>query len=374
MDVVEVEQLIVGAGVIGLACAAGGARAGRSVFVLEAGPGIGHGISSRNSEVIHSGIYYPTGSLKHVLCVEGRRLLYAYCDRAGVPYRRCGKLVVATDAAEAAKIEGIAARARANEVEGVALITGAAARALEPELIATAALHSVETGILDSHAFMAALQGEVEDAGGAVLARHRVVAGEAAPGRFRVIARGPEGDVDIRSARLVLAAGPWTHAVAGRIAGYDIAPLPRLRLAKGSYFAYGGRPVFSRLIYPAPVDGGLGTHLTLDLAGRMRFGPDVEWLATDDPDAVDFAVDPARGAAFAASVARWWPGIDAGRLQADYAGVRPKLSGPGEPVADFAVDGVERHGLSGLVGLFGVESPGLTSALALAERVEALQS
>lgn len=369
MDVVEIQELIVGAGVIGLACGAASARRGRTVFVLESGPGIGHGISSRNSEVIHSGIYYATGSLKHVLCIEGRRRLYAYCEARGVPHKRCGKLVVATTAAEAAKIEGIATRARENDVEGVELITGAQARALEPDLTASAALHSLETGILDSHAFMEALQGEIEDAGGAVLPRHRVLSGEAAPGRFRVIAEGPEGTLDIRSPRLVLAAGPWTHAIAGRVAGYDIAPLPRLRLAKGNYFSYTGRPAFSRLIYPAPVDGGLGTHLTLDLAGRMKFGPDVEWLDTTDPDAVDFAVDSARGAGFAASVARWWPKVDPARLQADYAGVRPKLSGPGEPAADFVIDSVERHGLDGLTGLFGIESPGLTSALAIGERV-----
>lgn len=369
MELVEVEELVVGAGAVGLACGAASARRGRVTIVLERGPGIGNGISSRNSEVIHSGIYYATGSLKHILCIEGRHRLYEYCATHGIQYRRCGKLVVATTDAECMKIDGIADQARENGVEGVTLITGANARALEPELAVSAALYSPDTGILDSHALMEALQCEIEAAGGAVLLRHRVLSGEAAPGIFRVIAEGPGGLLDIRSSRLVLAAGPWTHAVAAQVNGYDIAHIPRLWLAKGSYFSYAARPVFSRLIYPAPVDGGLGTHLTLDLAGRMKFGPDVEWLDTADPDAVDFVVDSVKGARFAESVSRWWPNIDRARLQADYAGVRPKLSGPGQPIADFVIDGVESHGLDGLTGLFGIESPGLTSALAIGDRV-----
>ncbi|WP_029003688.1 NAD(P)/FAD-dependent oxidoreductase [Azorhizobium doebereinerae] len=368
MDVIEVEHVVVGAGVVGLACAAAQARDGREVYVLEAGPRIGSGISSRNSEVIHSGVYYPTGSLRHVLCVEGRRRLYSYCETHGVAHRKCGKLVVATSDAEAEKIAGIAVRARENGVENTELIDAAAARALEPALDLVAALHVKETGIVDTHGYMLALQGEVEAAGGAVLLNHGMRAGTARPGRFELEVDTPDGPLAITCRSLVLAAGPWTHKVAGRIAGYDIAPVHPLVLAKGSYFSYAGKPVFKHLIYPAPIDGGLGTHVTLDLAGRMRFGPDVEWLETGDPDAVDFAVDPVRGESFYASVRRFWPGLPDGSLTPDYSGVRPKLAERGTQ-ADFLIQGPQEHGIDGLVGLFGIESPGLTSSLAIGERV-----
>ncbi|MGU3492714.1 NAD(P)/FAD-dependent oxidoreductase [Xanthobacteraceae bacterium A53D] len=371
MDVIEVGDVVIGAGVIGLACAAARARQGREVYVLEAGSLIGSGISSRNSEVIHSGVYYETGTLRHLLCVEGRRSLYAYCDTHGVAYAKCGKLVVATSDKEAEKIAGIAVRARENGVENTELIDGAAAMALEPALNAVAALHVQETGILDTHGYMLALQGEVEDAGGAVLLNHRVRSGEARPGRFSLTLDTPEGPLALVCRTLVIAAGPWSHKVAGAIAGYDLAPIHPLVLAKGSYFSYPGKPVFSRLIYPAPIDGGLGTHVTLDLAGRMRFGPDVEWLETGDPDVVNFAVDPARAESFYASVRRFWPGLPDGALVPDYAGVRPKLAERGTQ-ADFLIHGPHLHGLPGLVGLFGIESPGLTSSLAIAERVSGL--
>ncbi|GGF52932.1 dehydrogenase [Azorhizobium oxalatiphilum] len=368
METVEVGEIVIGAGVVGLACAAARARQGREVYVLEAGPLIGSGISSRNSEVIHSGVYYETGTLRHLLCVEGRRRLYAYCDLHGVGHRKCGKLVVATNDAEAEKIAGIAVRAKENGVENTELIDGAAAMALEPALNAVAALNVKETGILDTHGYMLALQGEVEDAGGAVLLNHKVVSGTARAGRFTLQLETPEGPLELVARSLVIAAGPWTHQVAGRIAGYDISGIHPLVLAKGSYFSYAGKPVFSRLIYPAPIDGGLGTHVTLDLAGRMRFGPDVEWLETGDPDAVNFAVDPARAEGFYANVRRFWPGLKDGALTPDYAGVRPKLALKGTQ-ADFLIHGPETHGIEGLVGLFGIESPGLTSSLAIADRV-----
>ncbi|WP_043878949.1 NAD(P)/FAD-dependent oxidoreductase [Azorhizobium caulinodans] len=371
MDVIELDHVVVGAGVVGLASAAALARAGREVFVLEAGPTIGSGISSRNSEVIHSGVYYTTGTLRHLLCVEGRRRLYAYCERHGIAHNKCGKLIVATNEAEAEKIAGIAVRAKENGVENTDLITGAAAMALEPALKAVAALHVAETGIIDTHGYMLALQGEVEAAGGAVLLRHSVRRGTAAPGRFTLDVDTPDGPFTLTCRSLVIAAGPWTHKVAGRIEGYDISAIHPLVLAKGSYFSYAGKPVFSRLIYPAPIDGGLGTHVTLDLAGRMRFGPDVEWLNTGDPDAVDFSVDPARAESFYANVRRFWPHLPDGSLVPDYSGVRPKLA-PRGTQEDFLLHGPAQHGVEGLVGLFGLESPGLTSSLAIGERVRGL--
>ncbi|WP_341992602.1 NAD(P)/FAD-dependent oxidoreductase [Azorhizobium sp. AG788] len=371
MEIIDVDHVVIGAGVVGLATAASLARTGAEVFVLEAGPCIGSGISSRNSEVIHSGVYYPTGTLRHVLCVEGRRRLYDYCASHGVPHRKCGKLVVATSDAEAEKIAAIAVRAVENGVENTELIDGAAARALEPALQAVAALHVKETGIVDTHAYMLSLQGEVEAAGGAVLLSHKVRGGTVTPGGFELVLDAPGGPLVVRSRTLVLAAGPWTHPVAAKIAGYDMSAIPPLVLAKGSYFSYPSKPVFSRLIYPAPIDGGLGTHVTLDLAGRMRFGPDVEWLDGNDPDAVDFAVDPARAQSFYASVRRFWPGLPDGALTPDYSGVRPKLAERGTQ-ADFLIHGPKDHGLPGLVALYGIESPGLTSSLAIGDLVTGL--
>lgn len=367
---VDVENLIVGAGVIGLAIAASLARKGREAFVLEAGPRVGCGISSRNSEVIHSGIYYETNSLKHRFCVEGRRLLYAYCDNHGVAYRKCGKLVVAANDLEAEQILTIARRAEENGVENVEMLDAATARRLEPALHAVLALHVGETGIVDAHGLMLSLVGDIEAGGGAVLLDHRVVRGRRmASGRFEIDVATSNGRLTVSTRRLVLAAGPWTHAVAATIDGLASEDAPPLVLAKGSYFSHSGAPRFARLIYPAPAQGGLGVHLTLDLAGRMRFGPDVEWLASNDPDAVDFSVDPARADAFYDAVRRYWPELADGALQPAYAGVRPKLSGPGAAPADFSLQGPREHGLQGLVTLYGVESPGLTSSLAIGARV-----
>ncbi len=367
---VEVENVVVGAGVIGLAVAASLAQKDREVFVLEAGPRIGCGISSRNSEVIHSGIYYETDSLKHRLCVEGRRLLYAYCDNRNIAYRKCGKLVVAADDREAENITAIARRAEANGVENVEIIDAAAAKRLEPMLHAVLALRVEETGIVDAHGLMLSLVGDIEAGGGAVLLDHRVVRGRrTASGRFELDIATTNGRLTVSTRALVLAAGPWTHAVAAAIDGLALEDAPPLFLAKGSYFAHSGAPRFSRLIYPVPAQGGLGVHLTLDLAGQMRFGPDVEWLASNDPDLVDFSVDPARADAFYASVRRYWPDLADGALRPAYAGVRPKLSGPGAAAADFSLQGPHQHGQSGLAVLYGVESPGLTSSLAIGARV-----
>jgi L-2-hydroxyglutarate oxidase LhgO len=367
---VEVEHLVIGAGIVGLAIAGELARSGKSVFVLEAGSHVGCGISSRNSEVIHSGIYYPTNSLKHLLCVEGRRLLYAYCDSHGVAYRKCGKIVVAVDDLEAEEIAAIARRATQNNVKNVETLDAPAAKRLEPAVRAVSALHVKETGIIDSHGFMLSLVGEIEDSGGAVMLNHRVLSGRPSRAhRYELDVASPSGRLTITTRTLVLAAGPWTNALTAAIEGMGAIDAPRLFLAKGSYFAFSGRPTFTRLVYPVPVQGGLGIHLTLALDGRIRLGPDVEWLETRDPDQVDFGVEPSRAEGFYACARRYWPDLPDGALTPDYAGVRPKLSGPGAPAADFLLQGPQQHGLPGVVALYGIESPGLTSSLAIGARV-----
>jgi L-2-hydroxyglutarate oxidase LhgO len=367
--VFDVDTVVIGAGAVGLACAARFARAGADVLVLEAADGIGTGISSRNSEVIHGGMYYPTGSLRHHFCVEGRRLLYAYLAERGVPHRKAGKLIVAVSEAETKAIAAIQARGVENGVENLELLTGPQAMAMEPSLYCTAAVWSPETGIVDSHGYMLALLGEIEDAGGSLAVRAPVVRIDRLPGGgFRVFTGGPEpASIDCR--RLVNSAGLHAQAVATRIEGFEAIHVPKLTLAKGNYFGCAGRPAFTRLIYPAPVEGGLGVHVTLDLGGRMKFGPDVEWLSHNNPDAVDYTVDPRRADQFYAAIRRYWPGLPDGAITTDYSGCRPKLSGPGEPAQDFRIDGPEAHGVAGLVNLFGIESPGLTSSMAIANEV-----
>jgi len=359
------QVLVVGAGVVGLAIGREAAQHGHAVIIAEATAGIGTGTSSRNSEVIHAGIYYPTGSQRALHCTRGRRMLYAYCLSHGVPHRKCGKLIVATTAAESTKLERILAQGLANEVEGLAPIAASAARRMEPALRCVGALTSPETGIIDSHALMLSLQGELEDRGGVIAfntpierlvrttAGWQVYFGGAEPGELLVDA-------------VVNAAGHGAQRLARATEAYDPVRVPRLVLAKGNYFGFSGRPAFTRLIYPAPVDGGLGVHVTLDLAGRMRFGPDVEWITQENYD-----VDPRRADAFYAAIRTYWPALPDGALVPDYAGIRPKLTGPGEPAADFLIDGTTGHGLPGLVHLFGIESPGLTSTLSIAQDVVA---
>jgi L-2-hydroxyglutarate oxidase LhgO len=356
------DVLVVGAGVVGLAAARALALRGHAVVVAEATGGIGNGVSSRNSEVIHAGMYYPSGSLRARHCVNGRRLLYAFCDGHGVPHAKCGKLIVATNALEQAKIEGIYEQGITNGVEGLSFLTAAQAQALEPNLSCTGAVLSSETGIIDSHALMLALQGDLEDAGG-------MIAFDAPVERIRRRRAGWEVQVGSEPDALafdaiVNAAGLGAQALARATPDYPQERVPPLVLAKGNYFGCLGRPAFSRLIYPAPVDGGLGTHVTLDLNGRMRFGPDVEWIEREA-----YEVDPARAESFYASIRRYWPGLPDGALVPDYAGIRPKLTGPGGKAADFMIDGPAEHGLAGLVQMFGIESPGLTSCLSLAEDV-----
>lgn len=354
---------MIGAGVVGLAIARALSLRDHSVIVAEATGGIGNGISSRNSEVIHAGMYYPAGSLRARHCVNGRRMLYAFCESHGVPHARCGKLIVATNDLEQAKIEGIYEQGLANEVEGLSFLTSEEARALEPNLACTGAVLSRETGIVDSHALMLALQGDLENAGGTI-AFHASVERIARNGARWDVRVGGAEPTELTVDAVVNAAGLAAQALARATDGYPVDRVPPLVLAKGNYFGCLGRPAFSRLIYPAPVDGGLGTHVTLDLAGRMRFGPDVEWVEREE-----YEVDPRRAESFYASIRRYWPGLPDGALVPDYSGIRPKLSGPGEKAADFMIDGPAEHGLSGLVHLFGIESPGLTSCLSIAEDV-----
>jgi L-2-hydroxyglutarate oxidase LhgO len=357
--------LVIGAGVVGLAVARAAALAGHDVIVAEATAGIGNGVSSRNSEVIHGGMYYPTGSLRALHCTRGRRMLYEFCASHGVHHRRCGKLIVATNDAEASKIAAIQKQGEINGVEGLELIGGNAARDLEPALTCIAAVHSPETGIIDSHGFMLALQGDLEDRGGMIAFETKIERLVPAAHGWTVHFSGKEtGTLDVDA--VINSAGIGAQALAQATDGYPAERVPRLVLAKGNYFGYAGRPAFSRLIYPAPVDGGLGIHVTLDLAGRMRFGPDVEWIDDENYD-----VDARRADLFYARIRTYWPALADDKLVPDYCGIRPKLSGPGEPAADFMVEGPREHGLAGLVHLFGIESPGLTSSLSLAEEVVA---
>jgi L-2-hydroxyglutarate oxidase LhgO len=366
----QVDVLVIGAGVVGLAVARALAMSGREVLVLEREAGIGMGTSSRNSEVIHAGIYYPTGSLKAQLCVRGRELLYAYCSARGIAHRRCGKLIVAHTPSQVAGLPGILSKARANGVDDLVQLTAAEAQALEEHLRCAAALLSPSTGIVDSHGLMLALQGDLESAGGMVVCHTAVEEVVSTDGRF--VVRTADG-TELTAATVVNAAGLDACALARRTSGLDSVHVPRPWYAKGNYFTLAaGRSPFGRLVYPAPEPAqhlaGLGVHLTIDLGGQAKFGPDVQW--TDDP--MDLVVDPARGGAFYAEVRKYWPELPDGALLPGYAGMRPKISGPDEPAADFRIDGPAVHGLTGLVNLFGIESPGLTSCLAIAERVDSL--
>ncbi|MBV8705333.1 MAG: NAD(P)/FAD-dependent oxidoreductase [Acetobacteraceae bacterium] len=359
----SVDCIVIGAGVVGLAVARALALAGREVIVLEAAEGIGTETSSRNSEVIHAGIYYPAGSLMARSCVAGRRALYAYCRERGVPFSNCGKLIVATSAEEDARLGGIKARAEANGVEGMRLLTQAEAVALEPNLRCTSALLSPVTGVVDSHAFMLALQGDAENAGAACVFFSPVTGARASRDGIEVDVGGAE-PTTLRCRLLVNSAGLHAPDLARRIVGMPPERVPTAYYAKGNYFTLTGRSPFSRLIYPVPVPGGLGVHLTIDLGGQARFGPDVEWV-----DRIEYTVDPARAEKFYAAVRRYWPDLKDGAIQPGYAGIRPKIVPPSFAAQDFVVQGPQTHGVPGLVNLFGIESPGLTASLALADYV-----
>ncbi|MGN6083522.1 NAD(P)/FAD-dependent oxidoreductase [Trinickia sp.] len=359
----EIECVVIGAGVVGLAIARALAERGRETIVLEASEAIGTGTSSRNSEVIHAGLYYPRGSLKATLCVRGREMLYEYCAERGVPHQRCGKLLVATARNQLPQLAAIEARGKENGVLDLIRLSGADAQELEPALQCEAAVFSPQTGIVDSHQLLLALQGDAERAG-AVCAFHSPVQSvEARAGRF-VVAVGGESPTTLSAACVINSAGLHANALARKIRGLDARHVPPLYLARGTYFSISGRAPFSRLIYPMPNEAGLGVHLTIDLGGQARFGPDVEWV-----DTINYDVDPRRADAFYAAIREYWPELPDGGLQPAYAGIRPKLSGPGEPAADFVIQGPAAHGVRGLVNLFGIESPGLTASLAIALRV-----
>jgi L-2-hydroxyglutarate oxidase LhgO len=359
----KVDCVVIGAGVIGLAIARKLALSGREVIVLEAAEDIGTVTSSRNSEVIHAGIYYRAGSLMARMCVSGKRALYQYCADHGIPHRNCGKLIVATTPKETEKLQSIRAHAEANGVLDMQLLPGEAARALEPALNCDAALLSPSTGIIDSHAYMLALRGDAEAAGAAFAFHTPLARAKVAAGRIE-IAAGGEAPMTLACDLLVNAAGLSAPAVARQIEGMPIELIPCAYLAKGNYFSCSARAPFSHLIYPVPEPGGLGVHLTLDMAGQARFGPDVEWV-----DSIDYAVDPARADRFYPAIRKYWPTLPDGALMPSYSGIRPKIVPPAVATQDFLIQGPGDHGVSGLINLFGIESPGLTSSLAIADHV-----
>jgi L-2-hydroxyglutarate oxidase LhgO len=362
----KVDCVVIGAGVIGLAVARRLAQAGREVIVLEAAESIGTETSSRNSEVIHAGIYYRAGSLMAQMCVSGKQLLYAYCAEHGIPHRNCGKLIVATTPKETEKLQSIRAHAEANGVLDMQLLAGEAARALEPALNCDAALLSPSTGIIDSHAYMLALQGDAEAAGAAFAFHTPLLRAKASAGQIEIEAGG-DAPMTLQCDLLVNAAGLGAPTVARNIEGMPIELIPCAYLAKGNYFSCSARAPFSRLIYPVPEPGGLGVHLTLDMAGQARFGPDVEWV-----EAIDYAVDPARAERFYPAIRKYWPTLPDGALMPSYSGIRPKIVPPAVATQDFLIQGPRAHGVSGLINLFGIESPGLTSSLAIADHVSEL--
>ncbi|MBV7481591.1 NAD(P)/FAD-dependent oxidoreductase [Bordetella sp. BOR01] len=358
----DIDCIVVGAGVVGLAVARALALAGREVLVAEASEAIGTGTSSRNSEVIHAGIYYPAGSLKARLCVRGKRLLYDYCGTRGIAHQRLGKLIVATTEAEARQLDGIAARARANGVDDMRRLDAGEAGALEPALRCTAALLSPSTGIVDSHALMLAYQGDAENAGAQCVFHTPMLSARVRPeGGFEVQFGGDEA-MHLSCNVLVNASGIHAPTLAHHIQGVPPDSIPAEYLCKGSYFTLAGRAPFAHLVYPVPQHAGLGVHLTLDLGGQAKFGPDTEWIATED-----YTLDPTRADVFYDAVRTYWPGLPDGALAPGYTGIRPKISGPHEPAADFVIAGAAAHRVPGLVNLFGIESPGLTASLAIAE-------
>lgn len=359
----RVDVIVVGAGVVGLAIARALAMAGREVLILEAENAIGTVTSSRNSGVIHAGIYYKPGSLKAKLCVEGRDRLYAYASERGVAHRRCGKLIVATDDDQIAKLEQFASTARLNGVTGLRLLTAHEAKAIEPEVACVAALLSPDTGIVDVHEYMMALLGDAEAAGATLVLRSRVAGAACVQGGF-VLDTGGEVPMQIGCRLLINAAGLGAQSFARSLHGLDAGTIPPQVLAKGNYFSLTGKPPFKMLIYPLPVLGSSGLHATCDLNGRVRFGPDVEWV-----EHIDYRVDPAREPMFEAAIRRYWPNLPKGALQPDYSGIRPKTARASPHDTDFIVQTQRDHRVPGLVNLYGIESPGLTSSLALADEV-----
>ncbi len=359
----KTEAVVVGAGVIGLAIARALSLRGREVLVLERADSVGQETSSRNSEVIHAGLYYPPGSLKARLCVEGRRALYQYCAERGVPHRRCGKLVVATSVDEEAALQHLYERATANGVEDIALIGGARLKEMEPALHATGALLSGTTGIIDGHTLMLSLQGDAENAGATVQCRAPLLGGSLGSPSIQLRVGGVEA-AEIETELLINAGGLGAWDVSRSLDGLDAESIPPRHLAKGCYFAMSGRAPFEHLIYPVPVAGGLGIHLTFDLGGQARFGPDVERV-----EDIDYTVDPTRAAAFYDAIRRYWPGLPDEVFVPAYAGIRPRVTGPGEPPGDFVIQGPKQTGHPRYIALYGIDSPGLTASLAIGDYV-----
>ncbi len=357
------DAVVIGAGVVGLAIARELAMQGREVIILESENAIGTATSSRNSEVIHAGIYYPRGSLKARSCVEGRSLLYRYCEERSIPHRRCGKLIVATDAAQLGELEAIRGKAHANGVTDVAWLTLDQAHAMEPAVSCVGALHSPSTGVIDSHAFMLALQGDAESHGAMLAFRSRVKHARVATTGIELEVGGDES-MTLLAASVINSAGLTAPSLARSIEGFPADKAPPEFYAKGNYYSLVGRSPFSRLVYPVPEPGGLGVHVTIDMGGQARFSPDVEWI-----DRIGYDVDPGRAQRFYAAIRRYWPQLPDGALAPGYAGIRPKIAGPKDPAPDFVIQGPEEHGVAGLVNLFGIESPGLTASLALARDV-----
>jgi L-2-hydroxyglutarate oxidase LhgO len=361
MDSVDV--VVIGSGVVGLAVARALAWQGREVLILEAADSFGTETSSRNSEVIHAGIYYPRNSLKARLCVAGRELLYEFCEQHNIPYRRCGKLIVATSEAQLVELQRISEAAQANGAR-LEFFSRAQALALEPQLLCEGALYSPTTGIIDSHAYMLTLLGQAETRGAVLITDTRVTGMRLESDGILIAVNNEEPA--LRANTVINSAGLYAPHVARLIEGFPPDRVPTAYFAKGNYFTLTGRSPFERLVYPIPEHGGLGVHLTLDLAGRARFGPDVQWV-----EQCEYNVEPQRAERFYEAIRRYWPDLADSALQPAYAGIRPKISGPGQAAADFRVDGPETHGVPGLVNLFGIESPGLTASLALAEHVAA---
>jgi L-2-hydroxyglutarate oxidase LhgO len=363
MAIETVDCVVIGAGVIGLAVARALALAGHTVFVVEAARTIGTGTSSRNSEVIHAGLYYPENSLKARFCVAGRQALYRYCLERSIPHQACGKLIVATDSGQIPALRKLAAQAASNGVHDLHWLTPAQVHAMEPAICCVAAVHSPSSGILDSHAFMVALQGDAENAGAVFAFSSPVAAGRITAAGI-VLQIGGEEPLELLADTVVNCAGLQAVPLAQRFQGLPPASIPPFYYAKGNYYILAGRSPFKHLIYPLPEQAGLGVHVTLDLGGQARFGPDVEWV-----EDIDYRVDPRRAEVFYPAIRRYWPELPDGALQPGYAGIRPKLQGPGQPAVDFVIQGPAVHGIAGLINLFGIESPGLTGALAIAEHV-----
>jgi L-2-hydroxyglutarate oxidase LhgO len=359
----DFDAVIAGAGAVGLACGYALAKSGDTVLVLEKAGRIGSGVSSRNSEVVHAGFYYPSGSLKARFCVEGRRAMYQFLDEHNVAYEKCGKLFVATEEREIPGIEKYYKQGQINGVENARLISGADAKALEPQLRAVAAVEYLESGVMDAHGYMDALEGEIEAREGSVVVNAPFL-GATPSAEGYDIRVGGDTPTTITAKKLIISAGLGAQACAATIEGYAASRIPKQSLAKGNYFALSMKAPFQRLIYPPPVPGALGTHYRRDLGGIGRFGPDIEWITEEN-----YVVDPARGDSFYDAIRTFWPGLPDGALTADYAGIRPKIHAQGEPQPDFMIDGPAEHGMEGLICLFGIESPGLTSSLAIGEDI-----